>query len=301
MRNVQVRQAASPLAAFGFGRRYAHPGGRAHEVLESFGDHLVGSILDVGAGSTGPTFVSALGTRYHALDLSRSYKSESQQDRDTIGHHVDLEEGRLPFEEGAYGTVLCLDVIEHVDDAHAIFRELFRVASDRVIVSLPNNWPHFIWSLLAGRNITHTAGYGIAGEPKPAGQRHKHFFNLEEAVDFLLGAAPADFVCTRLAFLCEHGSDGVLSTAPWLTRAYRIGGKVTIGEARRRYGIAGVPLWAAAKGVYVPLRAVDLLITGLLYGWGSRLRYYNIGCRQIWAVFERRRSHRRNDGPVSSI
>lgn len=290
MRDLHVRQAASPFAAFGVGRRYAHRGGRAREVLETFGDHLIGDVLDVGAGSTGPTFAAELGARYHALDLSRSYKSVSQRDRDAIGHHVDLESGRLPFETGSYGTVMCLDVIEHVDDAHAIFRELFRVASDRVIVSLPNNWPHFLWSLLAARNITHAAGYGIAGEPKPAGQRHKHFFNLEEAVDFLLGAAPADFVCARLEFVFEHGSDGVLSTAPWLTRAYRIGGKVTIGEASRRFGSAGVPLWAAAKGAYLPLRAIDLLITGLLYGWGSRLRYYNIGCRQVWAVFRRRRS-----------
>jgi SAM-dependent methyltransferase len=290
LRDSQVMRAASPFAAFGVGRRYAHRRGRAHEVLESFGDHLVGQILDVGAGSTGPTFVEALGRRYHALDLSRSYKSESQLDRDAIGHHIDLEEGRLPFDTGSYGTVMCLDVIEHVDDAHAIFRELFRVASDRVIVSLPNNWPHFIWSLLAGRNITHGAGYGIAGDPKPAGQRHKHFFNLEEAVDFLLGAAPDDFVCARLAFRCEYGSDGVLSTAPWLTRACRVGGKVTVGDARKRFGIAGVPMWALAKAAYLPLRAVDLLVTGMLYGWGSRLRYYNIGCRQVWAVFERRRS-----------
>lgn len=290
MRDSHVRKAASLFAAFGFGRRYAHRGGRAREVLESFGDHLVGDILDVGAGSTGPTFVAALGDRYHALDLSRSYKFESQLDRDAIGHHVDLEDGRLPFESRSYGTVMCLDVIEHVDDAHAIYRELFRVASDRVIVSLPNNWPHFLWSLLAGRNITHAAGYGIAGEPKPAGQRHKHFFNLEEAVNFLLGAAPADFACVRLAFRCEHGSDGVLSTAPCLTHAYRIGGKLTVGEARRRFGVAGISLWALVKTAYLPLRAVDLLITGLLYGWGSRLRFYNIGCRQVWAVFERRRT-----------
>lgn len=291
MRDFQIRRAASPFAAFGVGRRYAHRGGRASEVLESFGDHLVGDILDVGAGSNGPTFAAALGARYHALDLSRSYKSRSHLDRDAIRHHVDLEEGKLPFEDGEFGTVMCLDVIEHVDAAHAVYRELFRVASNRVIVSLPNNWPHFVWSLLAGKNITHTAGYGIAGEPKVAGQRHKHFFNLEEAVDFLLGAAPAGFACARLAFRCEHGSDGVLSTAPWLTHAFRVGGKVTIGDARQQYGVAGVPLWLAVKGVYMPLRAIDLVITGLLYGWGSRLRYYNIGCRQVWAVFERCRSN----------
>ncbi len=290
MTHNKLLAACAPLAAFGIGRIYANRHGRAREVIESFDSHLVGEVLDVGAGASGPIFAAELGGRYHALELSASYKSISDLDRETVEHHVDLEKGGLPFQTGSFGTVMCLDVIEHVDDAHAVFRELFRVAQDRVIVSLPNNWPHFLWSLLAGRNITHTAGYGIGADPKVRGQRHKHFFNLEEAADFLLGAGPPEFECVELALRFEHGSDGLLSTCPGLTRYYRIGGKLTLLEAHERVGWMGLPAWMVAKIIYWPFRILDLLLTGCLYFWGSRTRFYNVGCRQVWAVFQRRQS-----------
>lgn len=275
------------LAAFGWGRTYAQKKGRAFEVLQSFRAHVGGTILDVGAGANAPIFTAALGPGYHALDLSESYKYSTHEDRDAIEHRVDLERGHLPFADASFDTVLCLDVLEHLDVPHSLYSELFRVAKESVIVSLPNNWPHMIWSILYGRNVTHHAGYGLGARGKPLGERHKHFFNLEEAVAFLVGAAPGEFSCAELAFRFEHGSDGLLASCPAFTRFFRLAGKAEPSDARTRFGEFGVPIWVAAKAIYVPLRLLDVAATAVLFGWGNPVRYYNFGCRQVWAVFRR--------------
>ena len=53
--------------------------------------------------------------------------------------HADMEEP-LPFEDGAFDTVLCLEGIEHVLDPALLVAELCRVCRDggRIILSTPN-------------------------------------------------------------------------------------------------------------------------------------------------------------------
>jgi SAM-dependent methyltransferase len=43
----------------------------------------------------------------------------------------------LPFEDGAFDAIVCLHVLEHVDDEAAALRELRRVASGWVVVMVP--------------------------------------------------------------------------------------------------------------------------------------------------------------------
>src|SRR5688500_8901200 len=46
---------------------------------------------------------------------------------------VDLErEGRLPFKDRRWETVLCLDVLEHLNNMHDFTDEVFRVANSYV-------------------------------------------------------------------------------------------------------------------------------------------------------------------------
>jgi len=277
----------SRLATLGLRRKYAHRRGRPHEVLESFRKYLGASVLDVGAGASGPIFLSALGSGYHALDLAESYKYAGSIDRDAVEHQIDVERGLLPFPDSSFDTVMCLDVLEHVDQPHALFRELFRVSRQCVLVSLPNNWPHLIWSLLYGRNVTHRAGYGLGRVPTPAGQRHKYFFNLEEAVDFLNQELPKDFHCDELAFRFERGSDGLLATFPGLSPFFRVVGKARIQDATEHFGTWGPLVWLGAKAAYLPLRVLDFAVTAAIYGWGTPVRFYNVACRQVWAAYVR--------------
>jgi 2-polyprenyl-3-methyl-5-hydroxy-6-metoxy-1,4-benzoquinol methylase len=94
---------------------------------------------------------------------------------------VDLEAvERLPFEDQAFDTVLCSDVLEHLDSLHRVFGELVRVTRRWLVISLPNNWTN------ARRPIERGAGsfafYGLPAD-KPR-DRHKWFFGLSEARDF---------------------------------------------------------------------------------------------------------------------
>jgi SAM-dependent methyltransferase len=283
-----ARERMNRAAALGIGRRYSPRGGRANTLLRELREYIAGTVLDVGAGANALAFSREFGSAYQALDIGNSYKLNNDLERGALRHVADIEGKALPFADQSFDTVLCMDVLEHIDDTHRLLDELFRVSRCYVVVSLPNNWPGFFWSLLVGRNITHVAGYGLGPQPKEPGQRHKHFFNLEEGSSFLIGRAPADFEVARVEFRFEHGADGVLATMPGLTRFFRLAGKATPSDAAEHFGAAGPLVWLGAKLGYVPLRALDLALSAALFGWGDRARFYNLFCRQLWVVFRRK-------------
>ena len=179
-----------------WGRKYEHPQGRGAFVATTLREFLPGNVLDVGSGRSSEGLKASLGNAYHALDLASSYQFRRPAANTAPDAVVDLERGELPFDDKAFDTVICTDVLEHIDNIYRVHDELFRVARRYVIISLPNNWPNLFGSFLIGRNITHHAGYGLTPQPKPHGQRHKYFFNFEEACEFLGGRVPAGFrVC----------------------------------------------------------------------------------------------------------
>jgi SAM-dependent methyltransferase len=98
---------------------------------------------------------------------------------------VDLELAKLPFPDGAWDTVMCLDVLEHLDNLHAMFGEIVRVASRYVVITLPNNWSTARKRIAKGHgSFIH---YGLPLD-RPD-DRHKWFFNTQEACEFLVGQA----------------------------------------------------------------------------------------------------------------
>jgi hypothetical protein len=270
------------------GRRlYAHPRGRAHFIVEEFADFIRGRVLEVGAGSSVEVFKKHLGDRYYALDLERSYTlGDAAGDRphDKV---VDLEDGVLPFGDRSYDTVICTDVLEHVDNIYAIYDELFRVAGRYVIISLPNNWPGMLGSFLAGHNLTHSAGYGLPPQPKPLGMRHKYYFNLEEACDFLIGRTPRGFRVRRVELRFEQGNDGLLHMPPAGDLYRRLQNSTLRSSVAARGAVLGAASWAAGRAIYWPLKALELFLGKAIWGWGSPVRFYNLFCRQVWVVFER--------------
>ena len=88
---------------------------------------------------------------------------------------------RLPFDDASFDCVVCSDVLEHLDNLHAIFGEIVRVAKRYVILALPNNWANARRPI--GRGVGSFSKYGLPAEP-PA-DRHKWFFSLSEAVTFV--------------------------------------------------------------------------------------------------------------------
>lgn len=149
---------------------------RSRFVYARFAKYLDGSVLDVGCfEATLRDLVTS--SRYTGIDIAGAPDVR-----------LDLEGiTRLPFDDGAFRCVLCIEVLEHIDNLHAIFDELARVSNRYIIVSLPNCWREA--RLPIGRGKGQVGHYGLPLE-KPQ-DRHKWFFSLTEARRFLEGKAEA--------------------------------------------------------------------------------------------------------------
>jgi len=132
------------------------------------------SILDVGADECYLKEYLPSGATYLGIGLGGN---PDQQ--------INLEKEKIPFDEDSFDTVLCLDVLEHVENIHDVFDELCRVSRHYVIISLPNAWADF-YAMLRFREYKPgqaTKFYGLPLEI-PA-DRHKWFFSAKEAENFV--------------------------------------------------------------------------------------------------------------------
>lgn len=92
-------------------------------------------------------------------------------------HPIELENAKLPYAEGEVDLAVCCHVLEHVDHAHDLADELFRVGR-YVLIVLPNS---LLWTTLAKvalkRSILPMLGLPIA---RPV-DRHRWLYAMSEA------------------------------------------------------------------------------------------------------------------------
>jgi SAM-dependent methyltransferase len=150
-------------------------GDKADCIVAAYPDAWRGTVLDVGCRSG--EIREALGSRdvrYLGLDIHAP--------ADIV---ADIDDG-IPLEAGEATTVVALDVLEHTDRIHEALMELFRVASETVIVSLPNCYELRV-------RIRHLLGRPISGKYglplQPPGDRHRWFFSLDDARAFCVAQA----------------------------------------------------------------------------------------------------------------
>lgn len=147
---------------------------RAAYIAARFRPFLSGSVLDVGCGEAALRGLLP-GIHYTGVDVSGNPDIR-----------LNLEDpAGLPFGDGSFECVVCSDVLEHLDSLHRVFGELVRVARRHLVVSLPNNWCNARRPIERGKGaIGH---YGLPLDP-PA-DRHRWFFGISEAADFIRGQA----------------------------------------------------------------------------------------------------------------
>lgn len=144
--------------------------GRAQFIATNFAPYLSGSVLDVGCGDA--LFREHLGL-YVGCDIAGM--------PDVL---VDLEKGVLPFSDNVFDTVLCIDVLEHVDPLAAVLGDLFRVARRHVIISLPNMYA-LGWRVRFLRGRVLSKEYSLT--PR---NRHKWLPSLAEARSLIQARLP---------------------------------------------------------------------------------------------------------------
>lgn len=146
---------------------------KAKYVWLKYKEILHGKILDVGADEQYLKQYLSNNDQYVGIGLGN------------CDIRLDLEKTKIPFPINEFDVVLCLDVLEHLDNIHDFFDEICRVSNKYIIVSLPNPWADFFHML---RNRDYKPGmpvkfYGLPID-KPV-DRHKWFFSNEEAINFV--------------------------------------------------------------------------------------------------------------------
>lgn len=155
--------------------KYYNRESKAEYVFNKYHQLMKESVLDVGADAMYlKPKVESEGVIYTGIGFG-----------ERIDMIVDLEKGQLPFKDRSFHTALCLDVLEHIESAHAIFGELCRVANKYVVISLPNPWAGF-FSMLRRRNHQKGRSMKFYGFPvEPPEDRHRWFFGEKDALDFV--------------------------------------------------------------------------------------------------------------------
>lgn len=161
--------AARPGLVYSTALRYDDRASKARYIADKYAPLLAGSVLDVGCDAA-PLRALVRGS-YTGVDI--------RPDADVV---VNLDRDNLPFADRSFDTVVCTDVLEHLDWCHAVFDDLCRVAGRHVIASLPNPVRNLLTAIAEGGE-GRLKYYGLPVDP-PA-DRHRWFFGHDEGAAFL--------------------------------------------------------------------------------------------------------------------
>jgi SAM-dependent methyltransferase len=98
------------------------------------------SLLDVGCGQGGPARFINRRRRYYTVgvDIFKPYLAECQRQR-LHNDYIQCDVRSLPFRDRSFDTVICMEVLEHLDrpDGEVMLRAMERIARRQVILSTP--------------------------------------------------------------------------------------------------------------------------------------------------------------------
>lgn len=183
---------------------------KAEYILDKYSSLFSTSVLDVGADAMYlKPRIEELGAKYTGIGFGEGIEIER-----------DLEQTPYPFENMSYKTVVCFDVLEHLENIHQAFDDLFRISEENVVISLPNPWSDFFGILLRG-DYSEEERLKFYGLPKERpNDRHRWFFSAKEARDFVTYKAE------------KNGFEVIQFDAPGRER--RLGGDSLKGQVARK-------------------------------------------------------------------
>jgi 2-polyprenyl-3-methyl-5-hydroxy-6-metoxy-1,4-benzoquinol methylase len=145
------------------------------------------SILDIGCGDGVVNEYLSEDTNYFGLDITDACIYEQKHANQKVRY---VEASNIPGivrSEGAWDTILLLDVIEHTRDFTGLFKEALRSANKYVVVSLPNEL--FVIErlrMLLGRELN---AHSLDLIKQPEGFKHQFIINTQKARLILQNAA----------------------------------------------------------------------------------------------------------------
>ncbi len=154
---------------------YSNRKSKAEFVYNRYKNILTGDILDVGADE--------LYLKEHLPDTV-NYKGIGFGDHPDL-IKIDLEKDEIPFPDNSFDTIICLDVLEHLENIHEMFDKIANLSKKWILISLPNPMAALI-EALEKKPFSEEHLFKFYGLPyeKPE-DRHKWFFTLTEAKKFI--------------------------------------------------------------------------------------------------------------------
>lgn len=113
------------------------------------------TILDVGCGegfSLNKLVINGVGKRFEGLDSSKEAISLGK----SLFPNLILKPGSiydLPYNNRSFDLIICLEVLEHLENPQKALSEILRVSKNYAILSVPNEPFFMISNLLRGKNI----------------------------------------------------------------------------------------------------------------------------------------------------
>jgi SAM-dependent methyltransferase len=147
--------------------------------------HLVGkTVLDIGSGRADFLNLIKKNHRVTGIEINKQRVDYCNrilgQDCVKLGN---LDE-RLNFEDNSFDTVVCLEVLEHLEDPESALKELVRVSRKRVIVTVPfNEKIRYLLCLHCAKYTPHSG--------------HLHSFNKED----IIGTVPDNVRIVKLELI----------------------------------------------------------------------------------------------------
>lgn len=140
------------------------------------------TILNLGGGGNRhlQTSLSSAEITVHEIDI--------QGDCDLHANLDDL--ARLPFDDASFDVTCAFDVLEHLENFHLINEEIYRVAKDFVLISLPNSTCEIFIDVIRNRPTnksdenrgTFSKFYGLP--PIPPNDRHRWWLYFQDIIRF---------------------------------------------------------------------------------------------------------------------
>lgn len=113
------------------------------------------SVLDVGCGegfTLNKLYLNKVGKRLEGVDYSKVAVGLGKKNN----KHLVLKQGdiyKLPYKASEFDMVLCMEVLEHLEEPEIALKELIRVSNKYLILSVPNEPWFMLANLLRGKNI----------------------------------------------------------------------------------------------------------------------------------------------------
>lgn len=130
-------------------------------LIEMIGETGCESLLDAGCGEG--FVVDAVTKAFPDIKVTGIDVNEQAVEyaKERFGEKARFRPGsvyKLPFSDKSFDTVLCSEVLEHLDDPNRAMGELKRVARNYVVITVPHE-PYFQWLNKLGRLL------GVSEDP----------------------------------------------------------------------------------------------------------------------------------------